>query len=97
VAIGSGIFQRNNPSAKLRVVYVIRGHYASVLSTLEIERQKCAHRQRKCDGRLPRGVPLSEAMIDMILTVLRRLSKRETVTTSGTSRNAQWALVPSLL
>jgi hypothetical protein len=41
--------------------------------------------------------PLSSAVIDMALTVLRRLSKRETVTKSGTSRNAQWALAPSLL
>src|SRR5208282_1803985 len=30
---------------------------------------------------------LSEAVTDMVLTVLRRLSKRETVTKSGTSRN----------
>ncbi len=40
---------------------------------------------------------LSEAVTDMVLTVLRRLSKRETVAKSGTSRNAQWALAPSLL
>ncbi len=40
---------------------------------------------------------LSEAVSDMALTVLRRLSKRETVTKSGTSRNAQWVLAPSLL
>ena len=40
---------------------------------------------------------LSEAVTDMVLTVLRRLSKRETVAKSGVSRNAQWALAPSLL
>jgi hypothetical protein len=40
---------------------------------------------------------LSEAVTDMILTVLRRLGKRETVIKSGTSRNAQWVLAPSLL
>jgi hypothetical protein len=40
---------------------------------------------------------LSEAVTDMVLTVLRRLCKRETVVKSGTSRNAQWALAPSLL
>jgi len=40
---------------------------------------------------------LSEAVNDMILTVLRRLCKRETVAKTGTSRNAQWALAPSLL
>jgi len=40
---------------------------------------------------------LSEAVTDMVLTVLRRLTKRETVAKSGTSRNAQWALAPSLL
>ena len=40
---------------------------------------------------------LSEAVNDMTLTVLRRLSKRETVGKTGTSRNAQWALAPSLL
>ena len=40
---------------------------------------------------------LSEAVTDMVLTVLRRLCKRETVAKSGTSRNAQWALAPSLL
>jgi hypothetical protein len=40
---------------------------------------------------------LSEAVTDMVLTVLRRLSKREEVAKSGTSRNAQWALAPSLL
>ena len=42
-------------------------------------------------------IALSEAVTDMVLTVLRRLSKRETVAKSGTSRNAQWALAPSLL
>ncbi len=40
---------------------------------------------------------LSEAVTDMVLTVLRRLTKRETVAKSGTSRNAQWALAPALL
>jgi hypothetical protein len=40
---------------------------------------------------------LSEAVTDMTLTVLRRLCKRETVVKSGTTRNAQWALAPSLL
>lgn len=40
---------------------------------------------------------LSEAVNDMALTVLRRLCKRETVAKTGTSRNAQWALAPSLL
>jgi hypothetical protein len=40
---------------------------------------------------------LSEAVTDMVLTVLRRLSKGETVAKSGTSRNAQWALTPSFI
>jgi hypothetical protein len=40
---------------------------------------------------------LSEAVTDMVLTVLRRLCKRETVAKSGASRNAQWRLAPSLL
>ena len=40
---------------------------------------------------------LSEAVTDMALTVLRRLSKRGEVAKSGTSRNAQWALVQTLL
>jgi hypothetical protein len=40
---------------------------------------------------------LSEAVTDMALTVLRRLCKQEAVIKSGTSRNAQWAVVPSLL
>ena len=40
---------------------------------------------------------LSQAVTDMVLTVLRRLCKQETVAKSGTSRNAQWALSPSLL
>jgi hypothetical protein len=40
---------------------------------------------------------LSEAVTDMALTVLRRLSKRETVAKTGTSRNAQWVLARSLL
>ncbi len=40
---------------------------------------------------------LSEAITDMVLTVLRRLCKRETVAKSGTTRNAQWALAPSFL
>jgi hypothetical protein len=40
---------------------------------------------------------LSVAIAAMVLTVLGRLCKQETVTKSGTSRNAQWALAPSLL
>jgi hypothetical protein len=40
---------------------------------------------------------LSEAVTDMVLTVLRWLSKRETVTKLGTSRDAQWTLAPSFL
>ena len=40
---------------------------------------------------------LSEAVTDMALTVLRRLSKREEAVKSGTSRDARWALAPSLL
>jgi hypothetical protein len=40
---------------------------------------------------------LSAAITDMAITVLRRLSKRGTVTKSGTSRNAQWALAAALL
>ena len=40
---------------------------------------------------------LSGAVADIAVTALRRLCKRETVTKSGTSRNAQWALAPSLL
>lgn len=39
---------------------------------------------------------LSAAVTDMAITVLRRLSKRGTVAKSGTSRNAEWALAPSL-
>ncbi|MDR3419988.1 MAG: hypothetical protein P4L80_01900 [Xanthobacteraceae bacterium] len=40
---------------------------------------------------------LSEAVTDMVLAVLRRLSKRGEVAKSGTSRNAQWALALELL
>jgi hypothetical protein len=40
---------------------------------------------------------LSAAVADMAITILRRLSKRGTVTKSGTSRNAQWVLTPPLL
>ena len=40
---------------------------------------------------------LSEAVTDMVLTVLRRLSKRQEVAKSGISRNAQWALMPAFL
>jgi hypothetical protein len=40
---------------------------------------------------------LLAAMTDMAITVLRRLSKRGTVTKSGTSRNAQWTLATPLL
>jgi hypothetical protein len=41
--------------------------------------------------------PLSSAIGDMALTVLRRLCKRGTVTKGGSSRNSQWTLVASLL
>ena len=40
---------------------------------------------------------LSEAVTDMVLTVLRRLCKRGEVAKSGASRNAQWALSPAFL
>src|ERR1700731_3871256 len=46
-----------------------------------------------------KGMPSDDAAFKEIvtaraLTVLRRLAKRGTVAKSGTSRNAQWALVP---
>jgi hypothetical protein len=40
---------------------------------------------------------LREIVAARVLTVLRRLAKRGAVEKSGTSRHAQWALVPSLL
>lgn len=40
---------------------------------------------------------LSAAVTEMVLTVLRRLCKRGTVTKSGASRNAQWSLAAPLL
>jgi hypothetical protein len=49
-----------------------------------------------------KGMPSDDAafkeiVADRVLTVLRRLAKRGTVAKSGTSRNALWALAPSLL
>jgi len=49
-----------------------------------------------------KGMPADDAAFKEIvaeraLTVLRRLAKRGTAVKSGTSRNAQWALAPSLL
>jgi hypothetical protein len=41
--------------------------------------------------------PLKEIVADRALTVLRRLAKRGAAVKSGISRNAQWALAPSLL
>jgi len=40
---------------------------------------------------------LSEAVTDMVLTVLRRLSKQGDIAKSGTSRDAQWTLAPAIL
>lgn len=49
-----------------------------------------------------KGFPIDEgalfdAVIGMALTVLRRLCKRNTITKSGTSRDAQWVFMPPLL
>jgi hypothetical protein len=38
-----------------------------------------------------------EIVAERVLTVLRRIAKRGTVAKTGTSRNAQWALAPTLL
>jgi hypothetical protein len=51
---------------------------------------------------LAKGYPadddaLKAVVIEMVLTVLRRLCKNGSVVKSGTSRDAQWALAPSLL
>jgi hypothetical protein len=40
---------------------------------------------------------LASALTEMVLTILRRLYKRGTAVKSGTSRNAQWVLAPSLI
>jgi len=40
---------------------------------------------------------LSEAVTDMVLTVLRRLCKRVEMAKSEATRNAHWALTPALL
>jgi hypothetical protein len=51
---------------------------------------------------LVKGTPsndtaFKELIAERALTVLRRLAKRGAAVKSGTSRNAQWALAPSLL
>jgi hypothetical protein len=51
---------------------------------------------------LAKGYPadddaLKAVVIEMVVTVLRRLCKDGSVVKSGTSRDAQWALAPSLL
>src|ERR1700687_4250380 len=51
---------------------------------------------------LAKGYPadddaLKAVVIEMVVTVLRRLCKRDSVVKSGTSRDAQWVLAPSLL
>ncbi len=40
---------------------------------------------------------LKEVVTERLLTVMRGLLKRGEVTKTGTSRNAQWAIVPELL
>jgi hypothetical protein len=49
-----------------------------------------------------KGMPSDDAQFkeivaELALTVLRRLAKRGTVVKSGSTRNAQWAVAPSLL
>ena len=51
---------------------------------------------------LAKGYPadddaLKAVIAEMVVTILRRLCKRGSVVKSGTSRDAQWALAPSLL
>jgi hypothetical protein len=46
-----------------------------------------------------RGMPADDAafkeiVAERVLTVLRRLAKREAAVKSGASRNAKWALAP---
>jgi hypothetical protein len=67
----------------------------------------CLDTIRKADGKpitagaisaaavAEKGLPVDPSTVtEMVLTVLRRLAKRGTVTKHGTSRNAQWALQP---
>src|SRR5580700_2590020 len=44
-------------------------------------------------GMPPDDAAIKEIVAALVLTVLRRLAKREEVVKSGTSRNAHWALV----
>ena len=75
-----------------RVVDVLRQASGKPMTTAAITSAVLA------DKGFPIGeAALSDAVTDMVLTVLRRLCKREEVGKSGTSRNAQWALAPSLL
>jgi hypothetical protein len=51
---------------------------------------------------LAKGYPadddaLKGVVIEMLVTALRRLGKDGSVVKSGTSRDVQWTLVPSLL
>ena len=51
---------------------------------------------------LAKGYPadddaLKAVVIEMVITVLRRFCKDGSVVKSGTSRDAQWTLAPSLL
>jgi hypothetical protein len=46
---------------------------------------------------MPSGdAAFKEIVAERALTVLRRLAKREAAVKSGISRNAKWALAPSL-
>jgi len=51
---------------------------------------------------LAKGYPVDDeaikvVVIEMVLTVLRRLCKDGSVIKSGTTQDAQWSLAPSLL
>jgi hypothetical protein len=76
-----------------RVLGILRKTNGQPATTADIVRGVMAEKGFPFDD----GGALSTAITDMALTVLRRLSKRGTVTKSGASRNAQWMLVASLL
>ena len=46
-------------------------------------------------GRVKTMMRFKAVVIEMVVTVLRRLCKRGSVVKSGTSRDAQWALAPA--
>jgi len=75
-----------------RVLSVLRQSDGQPMTTAAITRAIMADKGFPIDE----GA-LSAAITEMAITILRRLSKRGTVTKSGTSRNAQWVLAPPLL